>query len=162
MNKAFNHPARSGFTLVEVSLAILVVGLGLLTLFGLFPSGLRSGEEAGADTRAGLFASVVLEGMRANAAGIKSWTEWNDGSPSDVSSVIHVKLCDSLLSSGAIVADGNRQPKLEYPVGSTQYLRYSLLLGRPTTRSCSAYLKVFGRTGDNFSEFYTEFLFGGR
>lgn len=162
MNKAFNHRTRSGFTLVEVSLAILVVGLGLLSLFSLFPSGLRSGEEATSDTRAGLFASVVLEGMRANAVGIKSWTDWNDGNPGDVGSAIHVKLCDSLLGAGAIVADGNRQPKLEFPAGSAQYLRYSLLLDRPTTRSCSAYLKVWGRTGDNFSEFYTEFLFGGR
>jgi len=162
MNRAFKHPAQGGFTLVEVSLAILVVGLGLLSLFSLFPSGLRSGEEAAADTRAGLFASVVLDGMRANAAAIKSWTDWNDGSPSDVSSAIHAKLCSSLLSSGAIVADGNLQPKLEFPSGSGQYVRYLLRLGRATTRSCSAYLRVYGRTGDNYSEFYTEFLFGGR
>ena len=161
MNKDFNHRTRSGFTLVEVSLAILVVGLGLLSLFSLFPSGLRASEEASVDTRSGLFASVVLEGMRANAAGIKSWTSWNDGAPG-VSAALNAKLCSSLLTSGTLVANGTRQPKLEFPAASGQYLRYSLKLDRPKTRSCSAYLQVWGRTGDNFSEFYTEFMFGGR
>lgn len=148
--------SRGGFTLIEVSLAVLVIGIGMVTLMGLFPSGMRAGEEAAADTRAGLFASVVLEGMRANAAKISNWGEWND------IDIVNAKLCNGLLDPGTIVADGSQQPKLEFPGGSGKYVRYSLAIDRPTTRSCSAYLKVWERTGKDYSEFYTEFLYGGR
>ena len=67
---------RSGFTLIEVSLAILVLGLGLMAAFGLFPAGVRQNEESTADTRAALFADYVLNGMQANAATITEWNEW--------------------------------------------------------------------------------------
>lgn len=161
MSRASKHFPRAGFTLVEVSLAVLVVGLGLLTLFGLFPSGLRSGEEASADTRAGLFAQVVLDGMRANAGGLKDWAEWNDGAPG-VSGALNGVLCDALLPSGTVVANGVQQPMIEFPDGSGKYLKYSLEIARPTTRSLSAYLRVWERTGTTYSDFYTEFLYGGR
>jgi prepilin-type N-terminal cleavage/methylation domain-containing protein len=161
MNRAFTPSSKKGFTLIEVSLAVLVVGLGLLSLFGLFPSGLRAGEEASADTRAGLFATVVLEGMRANAAGIKVWSEWDDASMLGSSS----KLCDAVTAGGtAIVADGVVKTINDFPAGSGKRIRYSLTIDRPptTTRSCSAYMRVWERTGSSFNEFYTEFLFGGR
>lgn len=160
MNRASTHPSKTGFTLIEVSLAVLVVGLGLLSLFGLFPSGLRAGEEAAADTRAGLFASVVLEGMRANAAGIKVWSEWKENASMLGSSS---ELCNALTAGGEnIKADGVVNSINDFPAGSGKRIRYSLTIERPTTRSCSAYMRVWERTGSNFNEFYTEFLFGGR
>jgi len=166
MNTASKQSAKGGFTLVEVSLAVLVVGLGLLTLFGLFPSGLRAGEEAAADTRAGFFASVVMGGIRANAAEIKTWTEWsNDAAMLGANS----RLCASLDGVGTLIADGTQQPMIEFPTGSPlqyrKYLRYSLDIRRPggaTSRRCSAYLRVWERTGNLYNEFYTEFMFGGR
>lgn len=161
MNKASIHSPKAGFTLVEVSLAVLVVGLGLLTLFGLFPSGLRAGEEAAADTRAGLFASAVFEGMHANAADVRLWADWEDGEPA-VGAALNSTFCNLLLDTGTITADGDQQPKIEFPKDSGQYLRYSLKILRRTTRSCSAYLRVWERTGITYSEFYTEFLYGGR
>lgn len=157
MNRASTHPSKVGFTLIEVSLAVLVVGLGLLTLFGLFPSGLRAGEEASADTRAGLFASVLFEGMRANASGVKVWTEWAD------EAVMVPKLCASLDGVTGISADNVQHMINDFPIGSTKRIRYSLWITKsPTGRIYTAYLKVWERTGDNFNEFYTEFLFGGR
>lgn len=157
MNRDFKHSPKAGFTLVEVSLAILVVGLGLLTLFGLFPSGLRAGEEAAADTQAGLFASVVFEGMRANAAEVKTWAGWRDASMTD-----GTVLCDSLDGVGTLIADNAIHTITDFPTGSGKRVRYLLRLGRPTERGISAYMRVWERTGDNYSEFYTEFLFGGR
>jgi len=56
----------SGFSLVEICLALLVVTLGLLAVFGLFPSGLQANESSTADTRIALFAERVFDGMRAN------------------------------------------------------------------------------------------------
>lgn len=157
MKTATTHSARSGFTLVEVSLAVLVVGLGLLAVYSLFPSGLRSGEDALADTRAALFASVVMEGMRANASGIKVWNEWNDDATL-------ARLCTSLDGVGSLIADGpnNQHTISDFPLGSSRPLRYSIKVDRPTIRGISAYLKVWGRTGKWYNDFYTEFTYGGR
>jgi hypothetical protein len=97
--------------------------------------------------------------MRANAAGIKVWSEWDDASMLGSSS----KLCDAVTAGGtAIVADGVVKTINDFPAGSGKRIRYSLVIERPTTRSCSAYMSVWERTGSSFNEFYTEFLFGGR
>ena len=69
---------RSGFSLVEVCLALLVVAMGLLAILGLFPGGVRSSENAEADTYAALFADTVLSGIAANAATITDWNTWNN------------------------------------------------------------------------------------
>jgi Tfp pilus assembly protein PilV len=66
---------RGGFSLVEVCLAVLVVGLGILSIFSLFPTGLAASESASADTEAGLFAEEVLSGLQASASEA-TWTKW--------------------------------------------------------------------------------------
>ena len=45
-----------GFSLIEVNIAILVVAGGLLSMFSLFPAGLRMSTAAMSDTRQALFA----------------------------------------------------------------------------------------------------------
>ncbi len=45
-----------GFSLIEVNIALLVVAGGLLSLFSLFPAGLRMSTAAMSDTRQALFA----------------------------------------------------------------------------------------------------------
>lgn len=47
---------REGFSLIEVNVAILVIAGGLLSLFTLFPAGLRLSSSAMSDTRQALFA----------------------------------------------------------------------------------------------------------
>ena len=69
-----------GFSLVEVNLAIMLVALGMLVLFSLFPAGLSQGARAHADTQAALFGGHVLSTMRANAAQM-DWAEWSDSLP---------------------------------------------------------------------------------
>jgi type IV pilus modification protein PilV len=148
--------ATSGFTLVEVSLAVVVVGLGLLALFGLFPSGLRSGEDALADTRAALFASVVMDGMRANASTVSNWAEWNDAVG------MTARMCTSVDGVGTLTAGGSIVTINDYPIGSLQRIRYALTIRRATSRGYYAHLKVWERTGDFYNQFYSEFSFGGR
>ncbi len=96
--------------------------------------------------------------MRANAAEIKTWAEWNDAT------VAGPKLCASVDGVGSLDASGSQSSKIEFPVGSTKYVRYSLKIERPvnTLRIYSADLKVWERTGVFYNEFYTEFAFGGR
>ena len=72
---------ENGFSLIEVNMAVLVVGLGILVLFGLFPSGLREGENGIVDTHCALFAETVLEGLRAevhNNPDLLDWLAWQD------------------------------------------------------------------------------------
>ena len=62
---------------MEVNLAILLIGLGMLVLFGLFPAGLREADNAFIDTHAAQFAEVVMNGLRAKTQRL-SWTDWID------------------------------------------------------------------------------------
>lgn len=52
--------ARAGYSLVEVTLALLVVAVGLTATFALFPEGLQAARAAVNDTEIGLFADYVF------------------------------------------------------------------------------------------------------
>jgi len=67
---------HSGFSLIEVTLALLVVGVGLVALLGLFPVGLRESGLATADTTQSIFANGVLNAIHANAGEITTWANW--------------------------------------------------------------------------------------
>ncbi|MCX6997569.1 MAG: hypothetical protein NTV49_10895 [Kiritimatiellaeota bacterium] len=63
-----NHlQRRAGFSMVEVALAILVLSVGLLAVFGLFADGLGANQKTIEDTQSALFADEVLNGFRAAA-----------------------------------------------------------------------------------------------
>lgn len=51
---------RAGYSLVEVTLALLVVAVGLTATFALFPEGLQAARAAVNDTEIGLFADYVF------------------------------------------------------------------------------------------------------
>jgi hypothetical protein len=74
--EARRHRRARGFSLVEVNLAILLVTIGLFTLFALFPMGLRESDMAIVDTQEAMFADHVLGGVKANASAITSWSNW--------------------------------------------------------------------------------------
>ncbi len=71
-----NNPImrKGGFTLVEVALALLVISVGLLAIFGLFPTALGMNKQAIDDTYAALFAEEALSGYKAQIA----VTPWRD------------------------------------------------------------------------------------
>lgn len=72
MNK-LRKQAQSGFTMVEVALAILVVAVGLLGVFALFPVGLHAGRDAVDDTEVMMVAEAVLSNLHSFMA-----TNYND------------------------------------------------------------------------------------
>ena len=147
---------KAGFTLIEVSLAVLVVGLGLLAVFSLFPSGLRSAEEGAADTHAGLFAETVMTGLRGNAATITNWDDWCDAS----FFCSHVRtdvLKTGLMETGKVTA-------VPFPKDGGQPLRYRLTLNTANSNEYGALLEVCnGQSGafDKQAVFYTEFIYQG-
>lgn len=62
-----NKCSSSGFSLVEVSLAIMIVGIGMLAIIGMFPAGLDQNSRAISDTHAALFAGEVFSALRVQA-----------------------------------------------------------------------------------------------
>ena len=52
--------SRAGYSLVEVTLALLVVAIGLVATFALFPVGLKATRDAVDDTEVSLFAEYVF------------------------------------------------------------------------------------------------------
>ena len=71
--------ARSGFSLVEVALAMLVVAVGLMGVFSLFPQGTEANRKSIQETQIGLFAEYVLNGFRYKAEQLP-WSSVTDSS----------------------------------------------------------------------------------
>ena len=71
--------ARAGYSLVEVTLALLVVAIGLTATFALFPEGLKATRAAVDDTETGLFADYVFTTLDLTAAkyGGNYGANWN-------------------------------------------------------------------------------------
>jgi uncharacterized protein (TIGR02598 family) len=75
---------RDGFTLMEVALAVVVVGVGILGMFALISGGLDSSAKAAGITQSAFFAEATLNAIRVSSstAAQKSdlaWTNfWRD------------------------------------------------------------------------------------
>jgi len=143
---------RRGFSLIEVTLALMVVAVGLLAVFNLFPSGLRASVDATAETRVANFADEVLSALRAEAAKQTNSTEWI--------AVFGQNLDVGL--SDPIRPDGN-QYSLKYPAdqqaGAEEWIRYSLTTSvLPGDLLTTAELKAwYGKSGGFEYQFYTEY-----
>ena len=74
------EPARGarGFSLIEVMMSLVVVGGGLVAVFGLFPVGLGQGMDARSDMAQATFASTLLETIAANVRSIDNLEEWEN------------------------------------------------------------------------------------
>lgn len=74
------EPARrpAGFSLVEVTLALLVAAGGLLTIFGVFPVALRQSQMSRSDMGETAFADSVLQTLGGNIRAIDDISVWND------------------------------------------------------------------------------------
>ncbi|MBT3191152.1 MAG: hypothetical protein HN341_01225 [Verrucomicrobia bacterium] len=107
----------TGFSLVEVNLAIFVVAIGLLTLFSLFPAGLKEGEAGHADTQAALFAEYALATLRAGASEIEG-SQWN--------AVTANRLWTAANGGSPTPQESGSPTAVEFPEGSGLYIRYIL------------------------------------
>jgi prepilin-type N-terminal cleavage/methylation domain-containing protein len=58
---------RAGFTMIEVTLALLVVAVGVLGAFSLIPAGLQTNRKAIDETRAAMFAEMFFNSIRMQA-----------------------------------------------------------------------------------------------
>lgn len=69
---------RTGFSLIEVALALMVAASGLLAAFSLFPAALRQSVESHSYMVESTFASSALETIAANVRQIDDVAVWND------------------------------------------------------------------------------------
>jgi Tfp pilus assembly protein PilV len=70
--------AAGGFSLIEVALALMVVAVGLLSAFSLFPVSLRSSQMARSDLAESAFADTLLQTIEGNVRAIDDVAVWND------------------------------------------------------------------------------------
>lgn len=70
--------SKTGFSLIEVNMAILIAAGGLLSLFSLFPGGLRHSVMSQEDIYQSTFASSLLDVVSANVKKIEDVKQWND------------------------------------------------------------------------------------
>jgi prepilin-type N-terminal cleavage/methylation domain-containing protein len=61
MKRKLVNPAAAGFTLLEVVVAMAIVGLGVVTLLELFSMGLRLGARSSVRTEANSYARQVMD-----------------------------------------------------------------------------------------------------
>ena len=174
---ASNTKVAGGFSLVEVNFAILLVAVGMLTLFALFPAALREADSAVTDTHTAFFADYVLSGLEANASGMTNWNTWTN--------MTTFRSITNNVKPGGINVFAQAVPGVVYPpvwpvwkpavsfLGND--LRYILEIGEPiptTPQLRSAALWVWSGTymsagvATNFKDkaeyFYTEFYYPGR
>jgi len=154
----------SAFSLVETNLAILLVGIGLLALFALFPMGLQQSDLAVTDTQEAMFAEYVLSVFEGNAAAIADWDDWTS------TPMLRGMLLNGItnitlnIEKPYLVADDD---ELEFPSGSGRYLTYKLAIStnsKPKGMVISATLKVVsGRNQDitTGQDYYSEAMFMG-
>lgn len=89
---------QSGFTLLEVLVAMLVLSIGLLGLAGLMASSLRNNQSAYHSTQATWLAYDILDRMRANRAGALA------GAYSAANALGSPAACSTAAPTGAIAA----------------------------------------------------------
>lgn len=86
---------QSGFTLLEVLVAMLVLSIGLLGLAGLMASSMRNNQSAYHSTQATWLAYDILDRIRANRAGALA---------GDYNAALSSPACSTAAPSGTIAA----------------------------------------------------------
>lgn len=61
---------RRAFTVLEVIVALTILGIGMLGIIRLFPMGLEASMRASDQTRAAILAQQILEGLKSDAQGL--------------------------------------------------------------------------------------------
>lgn len=77
-HEAPHGASRSGFTLIEISMVLILFSSAIGGLLSFFPVGLRLENNALSDTAQTMFALDVLGNIEAKAAKIHDWETWND------------------------------------------------------------------------------------
>jgi len=141
---------RDAFSLIEVSLAVLLIGIGLLSLFSLFPLALKESDLAIVETQEAMFADHILSGIEANAQAITDFLVWTN--PASFFSDVRSGIYPLDLRGLEVLVDGVEFPRT--PLGTGRVLRYRLAITPSGSRGGGKSVKLEVRSGkyDDFAE----------
>jgi prepilin-type N-terminal cleavage/methylation domain-containing protein len=159
---------RAGFSLIEINIVLLVIGVGLVALLGLFPVGLRQAGLATSDTASSMFADQVLSALHGQSSTLTNWTDWKNFNTS--------VLTDLSIGGTAVQAVDNADDENSFVTlnnylgvkGST--IRYQLVITPVAVpldfggRLMRAAIRVSDRDQGNITQFpiyCTDFVFMG-
>jgi len=162
---------NTAFTLIEVNLAILLIAVGLVTLFALFPLGLRESEMSVVDTHEAMFADHVLSGIEGNASKITDWNTWKDAQSPVFKSAVRDRIYPIQYGTWeqTAVGTGSEYPDpLLLPAGHhPRTLRYLLTIedadasGRRKTVELQVKSGEYGQFINGAQIYYTELIYLG-
>ena len=115
------NPCRKlGFSLIEITLAILVVAVGLMAVFSLLPFGLKSSRTAVDETRISHFAEETFGAYRMLASQV-GWTNLVSLSPSELpSGMYNADLAPMFTTGGDVLTN-----RYEVTVGGVTFQDYA-------------------------------------
>jgi prepilin-type N-terminal cleavage/methylation domain-containing protein len=164
MKQGFHNTQRqAGFSLIEVTLALMVVSFGLLGIFHLFPAGLRASADATAETRLGQFADEVFNQLYAEAAGKTTAATWAPVFSGSVDiDLVNSSGYPSGGNMGGLIPLNGTTVLAEYPAGSGEYLRCRCVTSIVHSRLARVEMHTtYGRAGGFENIFYTEVYYYG-
>ncbi len=151
----------SGFSLVEVTLALMVMAIGILSIMSLFPAGLDQNVRSIADTHAAFFAEEVFGGLQARAE--TNWAGLAEAQLSVAASNMWSGMTNRVHVTGTNVVMNKYEYKDTSSSGNIyedHALRYRLVLttnGLLKAATLFVWPGEFGSTNDP-SMFYAEFF----
>jgi prepilin-type N-terminal cleavage/methylation domain-containing protein len=145
---------KQGFSLIEVALATMVVGVGLLAIFHLFPSGLNEAEHGIKFTRCTQFAEEVFAtyGGRASAE-TNSLSAWQQVFAQPVT-----------VGQGISASSGEDWQAIRYPDPSgTEWLQYKIYGSAPAGEPYRVVRVAtkYGKAGGKQLTFFSSYFFHG-
>lgn len=150
--------ARRAFSLIEVNMALLIIGIGLTALIGLFPAALRESSLASADTSQAMFADQVLNMLHANASTITNWNDWAN----HTNFLQDVSVPAPAPSTFVDIQEGNHTIANYLTQGN--YIVYKLYFDRPKPDIVQVWMRVADRRNTDIDKnpiYITEFVFMG-
>ena len=146
---------KQGFSLIEVSLATMVVGIGILSVFALFPAGLNEAQIAASDTRCTQFAEEVFGWYGSKAAAATNLATWAE--VFEDSGTIGDGITITPESGGGFQA-------VRYPDSSgTEWMQYKVYGGQVDVRPYAKLTVVakYGKVGGKSRTFYSGYFYHG-
>lgn len=161
--KTRRQAIRAGFSLVEVALALLVVSVGIMAAFGMFPGGLDAGRASLNETRASMFAEETFNSFRGLAQSPdRTWGNFTAATPAAPGLGLWVNPEQLAARANGDIHRNRYVPAGDSSLGPQYALRYRLVAsdgegGRVRRLRLWVWPEEFGSTADEDAYyFYTE------